>query len=174
MHRSLILLTLLVFAISSLRSLAQSDVCANPTAPRVGIITGPQPKASDAQFERRTADVELRFSQALTTLLGPNVCVVHDSKVFSDAKNFPDLKGSMLFHIEAQPSLKNEGVAAISVRGDSVRDIYAEHAVPIILTLPILIEKDADYDTGAQKVLTMWHFMVEKMTSHPATRSDNK
>src|SRR5208283_3962395 len=153
MRRYLILSALLVFAFSSLRLLAQSDICANPTAPRVGIVTGPQSKASDPIFAKRKADVEGRFSQALIKQLGPDVCVVRDSNIFSDPKNFPALKGSMLFRIEAQPSLKNDGIAAIAVRGDAIQGANIEQSVSVVLCHPVLIEKDSDFSTGAQGVL---------------------
>jgi hypothetical protein len=146
---------------------AQSDACANPKARRFGVITlSEHPKSSDSDLMKRKASIELRFQNGLVKLLGPDVCLVRDMAVFSDPSNFPALKGSMVFEIQARPSLKNPKVAAIAVSISAVQGVYIEQNV-WLGRLPILIESDADFDVGTKTVIEYWTALGQRLGSRP-------
>lgn len=145
-------------ALSGLRLFAQNDPCANPTAPRVGVfILSKEPaKSADGSYDlvKRQYDVEKRFQVALIKQLSKN-CIVRDSAVFDDPKNFPALRGSAEITITGDRSLHNSKVAAIAVQLRAIQGIYAEQSFPLGF-LALLIEDDSDYDLGAKTVLVYW------------------
>jgi len=151
--------------LSSVSLRAQHDPCANPKAPRVGVLLtlGEQPKSSDSDFVKRGAAFESRFRDELIKLLPPDSCVVRDVWVFSDPENFPALKGSMVFEISVLPSVRNPKVAAIAVEMKAVQGAYFEQNL-CLGSLPVLIESDSDFKVGAEDVMRFWAYMTKGMT----------
>lgn len=165
MRRTSAYAVLFLTIVSGMSLFGQSDACANPSRTRIGIFTGPAAGASDSHLMKRKSEVETRFSEALIKALGTNVCVVHDPAVFSDPKNFPTLKGSMIFEIQARPSSKNDNLAAVAVELSAAQGAYMEQSVSFGL-VPVLIESDADFDGGAQSVMKYWQLVGKAIAEH--------
>jgi hypothetical protein len=83
--------------------------------------------------------------------------------IFSDPKNYPALKGSLIVMISSHPSFQNPKVAAIAVQLSATQGAFFEQSVPIGF-LPLLIEDDSDYEIGAKVVLHYWERMGKALT----------
>ena len=160
MRTRFLVLSLCLIILSPARLCAQNDPCANPKTPRIGVLTGEQPKSSDSDFVKRE----------LIKLLPPDSCLVRDVGVFGDPENFPALKGSMVLKISVLPSFKNPNVAAIAVQMEAVEGAYWEQAL-CYGTLPVLIESDSDFKIGAQGVMRYWASMGEEISKFEASTS---
>jgi hypothetical protein len=145
---------------------AQDDACASPKSARIGILIAardpdkiPDKSASKASAEaiatlRREFEVESRFRDALIRKMA-GVCVVREGGIFKDAQNYPELKGSMLIQIVAQPSAKNPKVAAVSVTLGATQGPQADQNFQLG-QMAVLIEDDADYEEGVKAFLKYW------------------
>lgn len=155
--------TICLVALSSSFLHAQSDSCANPSAPRIAIIitSAPPPKSVGDEYNylKRAYDVESRLREALTKQL-PGSCIVHDMAILSDPKNFPALKGSLVIMISSRPSFQNPKVAAVAVELSALQGAFFDQSVPIGF-LPLLVEDDSDYESGAKAILRFSQGMVK-------------
>jgi hypothetical protein len=170
MRTRFLVLSLCLIILSPARLCAQNDPCANPKTPRIGVLTGEQPKSSDSDFVKRGAAVGNRFRDELIKLLPQDSCLVRDVGVFGDPENFPALKGSMVLKISVLPSFKNPNVAAIAVQMEAVEGAYWEQAL-CYGTLPVLIESYSDFKIGAQGVMRYWASMGEEISKFEASTS---
>jgi hypothetical protein len=166
--RTIVLLWLLA---SATFALSQASPCANPNAPRVGLIAmhnraflADSPSSFIALTKRLTV-AETKFINQLAQRLPPDSCIVRDGEIFSDPKNFPQLKGSLTFEISAAPSPRNPNVYALAISISVVEGIYAENQFHV-LTQPILIETEADYASGAQTVMQAYQISADVLTDH--------
>lgn len=152
------------------RLFAQSDLCADPRAARVGVFTtSGQPQTSDSDLVKRERNVERHFAETLIKHL-VGLCVVRDIQVFSEPENYPALKGSMIIHIDASPSRKDANIAAIAVDMVANQGAYVEQNFPFAF-LSILIESDADYDAGARSVMDYWSQLGQALESFSEKKS---
>jgi len=75
--------------------------------------------------------------------------------VFSDPKNFPQLKGTVNFEISAAPSFENPKVYALAITVTAIQGPYVEDQF-LMFTRPVLIETDSDYSLVVDAVMMMW------------------
>lgn len=151
-------------AISGNFALSQNNVCADPNAPRIGLLILDKPATADpaslpqlAALSKRLVDADTRFRDQLAQRLPPNACIVTSRDIFDDPKNFPQLKGSMIIEISADASFKNPGVFALAVTFSAAQGIYAQDEF-LMFTIPVLIETESDYARGADGVMKFWQF----------------
>lgn len=161
---------LLWIAASGTFALSQTNACANPNAPRVGLFTmhnqAPADPASPANLIallKREGAAEIKFRDQLAQRLSAGSCIVTNLDVFSDPKNFPQLKGSPSFKINAAPSFTNPNLFAIAITATAVQGPYAEDEF-LMFTQPVLIEGDSDYTSGADVVMKMWQLVSEGLS----------
>jgi hypothetical protein len=154
-------------------ALSQPNACANPNAPRIGLLIQDQPAANDpvsspqlVALSKRLIDADARFRDQLTQRIPANACVVTSLEIFEDPKNYPQLKGSPIIEISASPSFKNPGVFALAVTVSSAGGIYARDDFRMF-TIPVLIETDADYARGADGLMKFWQVWGEAATHGP-------
>jgi hypothetical protein len=147
-------------------ALSQMSACANPNAPRIGLMIRNKTHSDHTSspeltaFLKRKETAEIKFRDQLTLRLPANSCVVTDWDVFSDPKNFPQLKGSSVFEISASPSLRNPNLYALAVTMIAVQGPYVEDQLHMV-TEPVLIEADSDYAHGAEIVMIGWQSISE-------------
>jgi len=162
MKTSLRILIFLVYAVPVIQATAQSESCANPNAPRIGILAQTEGSFAHAgkspellAFVNRFVDAEDKLRVRLENLLPADVCIVRNREVFDDPKNYPQLKGSTVVEIQAVASRKNPEVFALAVTvsrtlGVNVTDEFR------MFTIPVLIESESDYASGAEDVMRYW------------------
>jgi len=157
--------------ISGTIGLSQTSACANPSAPRIGLLIQDKPAVSDpasspqlVALKRRLVDADTRFRDQLADRLPGNACIVTSRETFDDPKNFPQLKGSTIVEIRADASIKNPSVFALAITVSSTEGIYVQDEIRMF-TIPVLIETDADYARGAEGLLKFWQFWVETWRS---------
>jgi hypothetical protein len=148
-------------------ALSQPSACANPNAPRIGLLIQNQPAANDpasspqlVALSKRLIAAAARFRDQLAQRLPANACIVTSLEIFDDPKNFPQLKGSPIIEISADGSFKNPGVFALAVTVSSAGGIYARDDFRMF-TIPVLIETDSDYARGADGLMKFWQVWVE-------------
>jgi len=135
-------------------------------------VTPGEFKPSDSEQVKRAAAVGHHFEVALAKLLGTGTCIVHDMDVFSDPRNFPAQRGSMLVTIMVEASLRNAGTAAISVDFDAAEGPYVENIFHIT-TAAVLIEPGSDFDAAAERVMR-WECAIGARLSHPSDPAASK
>ncbi len=157
-------------AISGSFALSQTNACANPNAPRIGLLILDNQATPDPAASSQSLDLSKRLVAADTTIpdqllqrLPADVCIVTKRDIFNDPKNFPQLKGSTIIEISADASLKNPSVFALAVTVSSAEGIYA-HDQFRMFTRPVLIEADSDYALGAEGILKFWQFWGEAVS----------
>ena len=125
-------------------ALSQTNTCANPNAPRIGLLiqdsqattdSGSSPRLVALSRQLVDADIELRDQLALR--LPADSCIVTSRDIFNDPKNFPHLKGSTVIEIKADASFRNPGVFAFAVTVSSVGGIYVQDQSRMF-TIPVL------------------------------------
>jgi hypothetical protein len=148
-------------------ALSQANACANPNAPRIGLIirdnttpSAPAPAPELVAALSRLAAAETNFRDQLARRLPASACVVTDRGIFNDPKNFPQLKGSTIFEISADGSPKNPSVFALAVTVSAAEGIYAQDQLRLF-TMPVLIETESDYASGADAVMKHWQSFGE-------------
>jgi len=154
-------------AISGTFGLSQTSACANPSAPRIGLLIQDKPPTTDpalspqlVALKKRLIDADTRFRDQLAERLPGNACIVTSREIFDDPKNFPQLKGSTIVEIRADASFKNPSVFALAITVSSIEGTYVRDESRMF-TIPVLIETDADYPRGAEGLLKFWQFWVE-------------
>lgn len=160
-------LVLALVGCSTKFALSQTGACANPNAPRIGLLiqdkfaeTVPASPRELVALSKRRVDADSRFRDQIAKRLPASACIVMSRDIFDDAKNFPQLKGSTIFEISADPSPKNAGVFALSVTVSAAQGIYAQDELRLF-TIPVLIETESDYAQGAEAVMKYWQFFGE-------------
>lgn len=156
------LLIVIFFLITTLarEAVSQTDACANPNAPRIGLIAEDDFKdtASSPQSDSRVKTIvnaEIKFRDQLARRLPPGSCIVTSHNIFNDAKNYPQLKGSPIIEIRGDASMKNTDVFALAVTVSSTQGIYALDQLRLF-TLPLLIESESDYALKAEGFMVYW------------------
>jgi hypothetical protein len=152
--------------LSSSRVNAEDNSCANPQAPRIGIITLSSNGASNSAnvLTAKSAEFENRLANQLIAQLN-GICVVRDIKLFDNPANYPALKGSVLVHIAAEASLHYPKIAAIAIHLEAVQGPYMGQAYPLG-TFPVLIEDDSDFEIAAKGILQFWNTMGDAISKH--------
>lgn len=148
-------------------ALAQSDACANPSAARVGVLLQNRPISKDPttspqmiELSKRLVAADSKFRDLLVQRLSADVCIVTNRDVFTDAKNFPQLKGSTIIEIGADASANDPNVFAIAVSVGSTQGVYIQDQLRMF-TIPVLIESDSGYARGVDIVMKFWQFWAE-------------
>jgi hypothetical protein len=151
-------------------ALAQSDACANPSATRIGLLIQNRPITTDSttspqmvDFSKRLVAADIKFRDLLAQRLSADVCIVTNREVFTDPKNFPQLKGSTIIEIEADASSNDPNVLAIAVSVGSTQGVYMQDQLRMF-TVPVLIESDSGYARGVDIVMKFWQFWAEAAT----------
>lgn len=160
------LLSIALTAISLLPALpvaAQKNPCADPQAPRFGVILTDESKASDSGLEKRRYQAGIQFQGALEKQL-TGLCILRDFAVFDDPKSYPALSGSPVFVIRVHPSLKHQNVAVIAVEIKTMHGPYVEDSVSLGAE-PLLIESDTDYEDGAKMIMMFYNGVVEALAA---------
>jgi hypothetical protein len=154
MNRVAFTIVFIWIAIAGNLAISQTSTCANPNAPRIGLLIQDKQATTDAgsspeldALSKRVMDAESRFRDQLALRLPANACIVTSPEIFEDPKNFPQLKGSPIIEISADASLKNPGVFALAVTVSSAGGIYARDDFRMF-TIPVLVETDTDYARG--------------------------
>ncbi len=157
-------------AISGNLALAQSDACANPSATRIGLLIQNKsitndPKASPQMVDlsKRLVAADTKFRDLLAQRLSADVCIVTNRDIFTDQKNFPQLKGSTIIEIVADASSKDPNVLALAVTVGSTQGVYMQDQLHMF-TIPVLIESDSDYARGVDSVMKFWQFWADAAT----------
>ena len=147
--------------------LAQSDACANPSATRIGLLIQNRPIVSDSttpqqmvDFSKRLVSADTKFRDLLAQRLSADICIVTNREVFTDPKNFPQLKGSTIIEIGADASSKDPNILALAVSVGSIQGVYLQDQLRMF-SIPVLIESDSDYARGVDIVMKFWQFWVE-------------
>jgi hypothetical protein len=148
-------------------ALAQSDACANPSATRIGLLIQNRPITSDSttspqmvDFSKRLVSADTKFRDLLAQRLSADICIVTNREVFTDPKNFPQLKGSTIIEIGADASSKDPNILALAVSVGSIQGVYLQDQLRMF-SIPVLIESDSDYARGVDIVMKFWQFWVE-------------
>lgn len=148
-------------------ALAQNDACANPSAARIGILLQNRPIAKDStttpqmiELSKRLVAADSKFRDLLVQRLSADICIVTNRDVFTDAKNFPQLKGSTVIEIGADASSKDPNVLALAVSVGSIQGVYVQDQLRMF-SVPVLIESDSDYARGVDIVMRFWQFWAE-------------
>lgn len=136
--------------------------CTDPGAPRVGITIRDTNPTSPLMEQIAKAESNLR--EELVKLQSPGTCVLRDEQSFSDANNFPHLKGTVVFHINAVPSFTNVETFAVAVDVRTVQGILIEQNRHIT-TQAVLVENARDYSIGARTVMMAYDFMANLLSS---------
>lgn len=146
---------------------AQSDACANPSATRIGLLIQNRPIVSDSttpqqmvDFSKRLVSADTKFRDLLAQRLSADICIVTNREVFTDPKNFPQLKGSTIIEIGADASSKDPNILALAVSVGSIQGVYLQDQLRMF-SIPVLIESDSDYARGVDIVMKFWQFWVE-------------
>ncbi len=146
---------------------AQSDACANPSATRVGILIQNKPITNDpsasqqvVELSKRLVAADAKFRNLLAQRLSPDICIVTNRDVFTDSKNFPQLKGSTVIEIGADALPKDPNVLAIAVSVGSIQGVYLQDQIRMF-SIPVLIESDSDYARGVDIVMKFWQFWAD-------------
>jgi hypothetical protein len=146
---------------------AQSDACANPSATRVGLLIQNRPITTDAttsqqmvDFSKRLVAADTKFRDLLAQRLSANVCIVTNRDVFTDQKNFPQLKGSTIIEIGSDASSNNPNILALAVSVGSTQGILMQDQLRMF-SIPVLIESDAGYARGVDIVMKFWQFWAD-------------
>jgi hypothetical protein len=149
---------------------AQSDACANPSATRIGLLIQNRPITTDSttspqmvDFSKRLVAADIKFRDLLAQRLSADVCIVTNREVFTDPKNFPQLKGSTIIEIGADASSNDPNVLAIAVSVGSTQGVYMQDQLRMF-TVPVLIESDSGYARGVDIVMKFWQFWAEAAT----------
>ncbi len=157
-------------AISANLALAQSDACANPSATRIGLLIQNKPITNDPKtspqmvdLSKRLVAADTKFRDLLAQRLSADVCIVTNRDIFTDQKNFPQLKGSTIIEIVASASSKDTNVLALAVTVGSIQGVYMQDQLRMF-TVPVLIESDSDYARGVDDVMKFWQFWVDAAT----------
>jgi hypothetical protein len=158
---------LIWIAISGSFALSQDSGCANPNAPRIGLLIQDKLTSTDNKsspqvdtLSKRLVDADTKFRDQLVKRLSPDWCIVTNREIFYDSKNFPQLKGSTVIEIKADASSKNPSVFAFAITVSSVGGIYAQDQLRLF-TVPVLIETDTDFAQGADRIMKFWQFFGE-------------
>jgi len=151
-------------------ALAQNDACANPSATRVGLLIQNKPITNDpaaspqvVDLSKRLVAADTKFRELLAQRLSADVCIVTNRDVFTDPKNFPQLKGSNIVEIGADASPKNPNVIALAVTVGTTQGVFMQDQLRMF-TIPVLIESDSDYARGVDIVMKFWQLWVEEAT----------
>jgi hypothetical protein len=154
-------------------ALSQTGTCANPNAPRVGLLIQDKQAKSDAGSSpqlvaqsKRLVDADIKLRDELAQRLPTDSCVVTNRDIFNDPKNFPQLKGSTIIEIKADASFRNPSVFAFAVTVSAVEGIYAQDQLRMF-TIPVLVETDSDYARGADGLMKFWQVWGEAATHGP-------
>jgi hypothetical protein len=154
-------------AIAGNLALSQVTACANPNAPRIGLLIQDKPAVNDpasspqlVALSKRLLAADTRFRDQLAQRLPANACVVTSEDIFDDPKNFPQLKGSLIIEISADASFRNPNVFALAVTVSTAQGINWQDEL-LMFTIPVLIESDSDYSRGAESVMKFWQFWGE-------------
>jgi hypothetical protein len=154
-------------AISGNFAFAQSDACANPSATRIGLLIQNRPITNDpaaspqmVELSKRLVAADTKFRDLLAQRLSADVCIVTNREVFTDSKNFPQLKGSTVIEIGADASSKDPNVLALAVSVGSIQGVYVQDQLRMF-SIPVLIESDSDYARGVDIVMKFWQFWAE-------------
>ncbi len=132
-------LFVLVVLAGCLSTRAQSNPCANPHDPRVGIFNLAPSKNFEGDVSARYKSAD-RFVEALEGAFY-GACLVKDLAVFGDQKNFPALNGSLMVFVDSAPSFKQQGFVAVSIEFSAVRGTSYTDRIPVI-SCAVLIEPD--------------------------------
>lgn len=148
-------------------ALAQNDACANPSAARIGLLIQNRPITRDSttspqmvDFSKRLVTADTKFRDLLAQRLSADVCIVTNRDVFTDPKNFPQLKGSTVIEIGADASSNDPNVLAIAVSVGTTQGVYMQDQLRMF-TVPVLIESDSGYARGVDVVMKFWQFWAE-------------
>ena len=151
-------------------ALAQSDACANPSATRVGLLIQNKPITNDpaaspqvVELSKRLVAADTKFRELLAQRLSADVCIVTNRDVFTDPKNFPQLKGSNIIEIGADATPKDPNALALAVTVGTTQGVFMQDQLRMF-TIPVLIESDSDYARGVDIVMKFWQFWVEAAT----------
>jgi hypothetical protein len=141
-------------------AVSQTDSCANPNAPRIGLIAEDAftDAASSPQSDARMKSIvnaEIKFRDQLARRMPTGACIVTSHNIFNDAKNYPQLKGSPIIEIRGDASTKNTGVFALAVTISSTQGVYAQDQLRLF-TLPLLIESESDYTFKSEGFMVAW------------------
>lgn len=154
-------------AVAGNLALSQTSACANPNAPRIGLLIMDKPAMTDPgsspqlmTLSKRLLAADTQFRDQLALRLPTNACVVTSEDIFDDPKNFPQLKGSLIIRINADASFKNQSVFALAVTVSTAQGINWQDDL-LMFTIPVLIESDSDYSRGAESVMKFWQFWGE-------------
>jgi hypothetical protein len=149
---------------------AQSDACANPSATRIGLLIQNRPIVSDSttpqqmvDFSKRLVAADTKFRDLLAQRLSANVCIVTNREVFTDPKNFPQLKGSTIIEIGSDASSNDPNILAIAVSVGSTQGVFMQDQLRMF-SVPVLIESDSGYARGVDIVMKFWQFWADAAT----------
>lgn len=170
-------ITIIVFfAVSGNFALSQNSACANPNAPRIGLLIMDKPAETDSgssphlvALSKRLLVADTQFRDQLALRLPTNACVVTNEDIFDDPKNFPQLKGSLIIRISADASFKNPSVFALAVTVSTAQGINWQDEL-LMFTIPVLIETDSDYSRGAGSVMNFWQLWGKAATDRRLVR----
>jgi hypothetical protein len=111
-------------------------------------------------FSKRLVSADTKFRDLLAQRLSADICIVTNREVFTDPKNFPQLKGSTIIEIGADASSKDPNILALAVSVGSIQGVYLQDQLRMF-SIPVLIESDSDYARGVDIVMKFWQFWVE-------------
>jgi len=139
--------------------LVAQDPCGSPSAARLFVSTLPSDETASNLGARRAAIAANKLGSALADKLKvTHACILRDISSLDDPRNFPALKGSVVFQIKVAASDTNPDIAAISVEINAAQDVDANKSFHIA-TLPLLLEKGTSYEFLADDIFHYWNFM---------------
>jgi hypothetical protein len=151
----------LVLGCAAMVSPMFAQTCANPRAPRVGVVIG-ENKTPKTPEGVKTLEIATKIQAAIAAKFDPQACVVTDIGILSDAQNYPMLKGTPLFVIYAMPSAKDPDVAAVAVQMEYVTSPEA-YSATALGAVPLLVEKDTDLNRFGALVFNYWNVISKNL-----------